>query len=60
MTKFEKVYNALMTNEQLRLTTNVDARHSGKYTTQCINTGNVQSISYKTLNEVINAYGLLI
>lgn len=63
MTKFEKVKRALeeKTRESgnfITLTTNVDARHNGKYTTRNVITNNTSWKSYKTLNEVIEEYEL--
>ena len=63
MTKFEKVKTALMektrnTDNWVRVTKNVDARHKGKYTLQNIVTNNISAYSYKTLEEIIKEYNL--
>lgn len=63
MTKFEKIKKALEEKTRdsgnfITLTTNVDARHNGKYTTWNVITNNTNWKSYKTLNEVIEEYGL--
>ena len=63
MTKFEKVKTALMektrnTDNWVRVTKNVDARHKGKYALQNIVTNNISAYSYKTLKEIIKEYNL--
>lgn len=63
MSKFEKVKTALEektkdTNNYITLTKNVDARHTGKYTTMNVVTRNVNAISYKTLDDVIKEFEL--
>ena len=65
MTKYEKVCKALMDKTKdtvnfITLTTNVDARHTGKYAIKNVATNNVGSTSYKTLDEVIKEYDLTI
>lgn len=63
MTKFEKVKKALEdktrnTSDFITLTTETDARHTGKYTTRNVITHNTESGSYKTLKQVIEEYKL--
>ena len=65
MTKFEKVKLALEnktrnTNNFITLTKNIDARHKGKYVIQNVVTRNIDNVSYKTLDEVINEFELKI
>ena len=65
MTKYDKVCQALMNKTKdtvnfITLTTNVDARHTGKYAIKNVITNNVGDISYKTLDEVIKEYDLKI
>ena len=65
MTKYEKVCKALMNKTKdtvnfITLTTNVDARHTGKYAIKNVVTNNVSGTSYKTLDEVIKEYDLKI
>ncbi|WP_297994159.1 hypothetical protein [uncultured Clostridium sp.] len=65
MKKFEKVKNALEeltrdSNNWLTITENIDGRHTGKYALQNVVTGNVFPISYKTLNEIIKEFNLVI
>lgn len=65
MTKFEKVKLALEnktrnTNNFITLTKNVDTRHKGKYVIQNVVTRNINNVSYKTLDEVINEFELII
>ena len=63
MKKFEKVNKALIektrdTDNWMRVTKNVDARHKGKYALQNIVTNSISSHSYKTLDEIIKEYDL--
>ena len=65
MTKYEKVCRALMNKTKdtvnfITLTTNIDARHTGKYAIKNVLTNSVSGISYKTLDEVIKEYDLII
>ena len=65
MKKFEKVKKALEeqtcdTNNFITLTNKVDSRHSGKYAIQNVITKSTKGISYKTLEEVIKEYNLII
>ncbi len=63
--KFEKVKNALEeltrdSNNWLTVTKNIDGRHMGKYTLQNVVTGNTMPYSYKTLDEIIKEFNLVI
>lgn len=63
MSKFELVKKALEdqtrnTSNFITLTKNVDASHSGKYTTKNVITNNTSRISYNTLDEVIKEFEL--
>lgn len=62
LTKFEKVNLALMENTKnstfLRVTKDIDCRHSGKYVLQNVVTGNNTARSYKTLDEIIEEFEL--
>lgn len=65
MKKFDLVKKAIEentkdTNNFVTLTTETDARHSGKYTLKNVVTGNIGAKSFKTLNEVIAEYNLAI
>lgn len=65
MTKFEKVKKALEdltyeTSDYITITQNVDARHTGKYAIKNLVTNSVGSVSYKTLDEIINKFELKI
>ncbi len=55
MNKLQKL-NGKMAVLGLRVSTNVDARHSGKYAIQNIATNGIGPISYKTLKEIENEY----
>lgn len=64
-TKFEKVKEALKnktraSNCWVTLTKNVDGRHTGKYCLEGMVNPRNSSISYKTLDEVIEDYNLKI
>lgn len=63
MKEFENVKKALEektegTENYITLAKNVDARHSGKYTTMNMVTRNTSAVSYKTLDEVVEAFNL--
>lgn len=65
MSKFEKVKKALeektkKSSDFLTVTRNVDARHTGKYALKNVLTNNVKGISYKTLDEIIKEFNLII
>ena len=51
MNKLQKL-NEKMAKLGLRITTNVDARHKGKYAIQNIATNEIGWLSYKTLKEI--------
>lgn len=63
MTKFEKVSKALVestrgTGNWVRLTKNVAAGSKGKYATQNVLNAAASLRTFKTLDEVIEKYGL--
>lgn len=65
MSKFEKVKIALEgktknSSDFLTVTKNTDARHTGKYVLKNVLTNNVKGKSYKTLNEIIKEFKLII
>jgi len=55
MNKLKKL-NEKMAVLGLRVSTNVDARHSGKYAIQNIATNGIGPISHKTLKEIEKEY----
>lgn len=56
--KFDKIRKALLEQKGLYLTTNIDARHSGKYTFRYSAGGGNAKISFKTLKEVVEHFDL--
>ena len=64
MSKFEKVKIALegktRNSSNLTVIKNTDARHTGKYVLKNVLTNNVKGKSYKTLNEIVKEFKLII
>lgn len=56
--RFEKVRKALLEQKGLYLTTDVDARHSGKYTFKYSAGGGNARIAFKTLTNVVEHFDL--